>query len=90
MIEVIKKALTEAKKHRIHNYAIACSIEDYPEVKAICKSNFPDIRVKHTRAVEKGRIYLWDKTNILYDFLYYLYEESEEGSVKSEKEDSIL
>ena len=75
MIEVINKVLAEAKKHRIHNYAIACSIEDYPEVKAICKSNFPKIRVIPSAAIDRGKVYLWDDANIYYDFLYCVGEE---------------
>lgn len=63
MIEVIKKAMAEARKHHIHNYVIACNIEEYPEIKAICKRNFPQIRVTYARAIEKGKIYLWDADN---------------------------
>lgn len=61
MIEVIKKALEEARKHYIRNYVIACSIDDYNEIKAICKSNFPNVKVRWARAIEKGKIYLWDE-----------------------------
>ena len=61
MIEVIRKAIEEAKKHHIHHYIIVCNIEDYPEVKAICKDKFPQIRVIWASAVSKGKIYLWDE-----------------------------
>lgn len=74
-LEVIKKTLAEAKKHRIHNFVIACSIEEYQEIKAICKSNFPKIKVIPSGAIERGKVYLWDDTNIYYDFLYCVGEE---------------
>lgn len=61
MIDIIKKAIEEAKKHHISHYTIACNVYDYPEVKAICKSNFPQIRVKPSGAIERGKVYLWDE-----------------------------
>ena len=61
MIAVIKKAIEEAKKHHIHHYIFICSIEDYPEVRAICKEKFPQIRVMRSDVVSKGKIYLWDE-----------------------------
>lgn len=68
MIEVIKKAIEEAKKHHIHHYIFICSIEDYPEVKAICKDKFPQIRVTWADAVGKGKIYLWDEPEKAIEF----------------------
>lgn len=61
MIEVIKKAIEEAKKHHIHHYIIVCNIDDYPEVKAICKDKFPQIKVVWASAVDKGKVYLWEE-----------------------------
>ena len=75
MIEIIKKALEEAKKYHIHGYVIACNVFDYPEVKAICKSNFPQIRVRYSGAIEKGKIYLWDKPEIQQDLDSALFAE---------------
>ena len=60
MIEVIRKAMESARKHHLRNYEIICSLADYNEVKAICDSNFPQVRVRWAEAVQKGRIYLWD------------------------------
>lgn len=76
MIDVIKRAIEEAKKHHIHNYVIACNIEEYPEIKAICKSNFPQIRVIKARSIEKGKIYLWDEDDISESIygIYGIYE----------------
>lgn len=65
MLDAIKKALEEAKKHHIlHHYCIACGVEDYPEIKAICKSNFPTIRLIPSAAIERGKVYLWDDEQI--------------------------
>ena len=60
MIDIIQKAIEEAKKHHIRRYIIACNVYDYPEVKAICKSNFPQISVRPSGAIERGKVYLWD------------------------------
>ena len=61
MIDIIKKAIEEAKKYHITHYIIACNVYDYPEIKAICKSNFPQIRVRPSGAIERGKVYLWDE-----------------------------
>ena len=62
MIDVIKKALEEAKKHYLKSYMIVCSKKDYLDVKTAIKSN-PEterITVRWAEAVEEGKIYLWD------------------------------
>lgn len=79
MIEVIKKAIKEAKKHHIHHYIFICSIEDYLEVKAICKDKFPQIRVIWSDAVSKGKIYLWDEPEKAIEYSDEVDKEVENG-----------
>ena len=61
MLDTIKKAFEEARKHFVNPKVIACSITDYRDVKRICEENFPQIRVIWSSAVESGHIYLWDE-----------------------------
>lgn len=60
MTELIRKAMESAREHHLRYFEIICSLADYNEVKAICDSNFPQVRVRWAEAVQKGRIYLWD------------------------------
>ena len=60
LIDGINGMIELAKKHHVEHYVIVCSMEDYPEIKAICHTDFPHIMVIGARAVEKGKLYLWD------------------------------